>query len=431
MKPLTQINHDSSIASGAAMDRVVPRNLKRRLLKFALGFSVVSAVLVLGWLSIPKGLQVAKADIRTQVAEQGIFLDDIIVRANAQPLNSVILDSVESGRVEEIKVQDGMMVKQGQLLFRLSNSQRNLELLQRKGEHTQQVANMANMQVLFQSASSEAKRQLAQLAFDKEQAKKKHERNLRLAQDGFISQVALEESKDHYERASFVYSEEEIHQAQNATVRQTALAQMEAGINGLQSGLKLVTQAVDGLAVRAPISGKLTDFHLQVGESVVTGKRLGRVDDPTHFKLQAQVDEYYLNRVVVGQQGKARMIDQSYDIEVMAIYPQIKEGRFLVELKFTSENPKQLNPGQSMDVNISLGAPKPAVILPMGTYINDSGGRWVFVLDKSGQHAEKRAIKIGQRSNRQVEILEGIKVGDKVVISSYEQYQSIKNLSIN
>jgi len=186
MKPLTQINHDSSIASGAAMDRVVPRNLKRRLLKFALGFSVVSAVLVLGWLSIPKGLEVAKADIRTQVAEQGIFLDDIIVRANAQPLNSVILDSVESGRVEEIKVQDGMMVKQGQLLFRLSNSQRNLELLQRKGEHTQQVANMANMQVLFQSSSSEAKRQLAQLAFDKEQAKKKHERNLRLAQEGFI-----------------------------------------------------------------------------------------------------------------------------------------------------------------------------------------------------------------------------------------------------
>jgi HlyD family secretion protein len=431
MKTTPPTNLRSAIPSGAAMDQIVPINHKRRVLKITLGLFALIAVLVLGWLSIPEGLQVAKADIRIQAAEQGIFLDDIIVRANAQPLHSVILDSVEYGRVEEIAVQDGMMVKQGQLLFRLSNSQRNLELLQRKGEHTQQVANMANMQVLFQSASSEAKRRLAQLAFDMEQAKKKHERNRRLAQEGFISQVALEESKDQYERASFVYNEEEKHQTQNAIVRQTALAQMEAGINGLQSGLKLVTQAVDGLAVRAPIAGKLTDFHLQVGESVVTGKRFGRVDDPTSFKLQAQVDEYYLNRVILGQQGKARMIDQSYDIAVMAIYPQIKEGRFLVELKFTGDNPKQLNPGQSLDVNISLGAPKPAVILPMGAYINDSGGAWVFVVDQSGQSAQKRAIKIGQRSNRQVEILDGIKVGDTVVISSYEQYKTVKNLNIN
>lgn len=431
MRPLSHANLAPAISSGAAMDQVVPRNHKWHLLKLISVVFILIAVLVLGWLSIPKGLQVAKADIRIQAAEQGIFLDDIIVRANAQPLHSVILDSVEYGRVEEIYVQDGTMVKQGQLLFRLSNPQRNLELLQRKGEHTQQVANMANMQVLFQSASSAAKRRLAELAFELQQAEKKHERNRRLAQEGFISQVALEESKDHYERANFVYREEEQHQTQNATVRQTALAQMEAGISGLQSGLKLVTQAVDGLAVRAPIAGKLTDFQLQVGESVVAGKRLGRVDDPTSFKLQAQVDEYYLNRVILGQQGKARMTDQSYDIAVMAIYPQIKEGRFLVELKFSGQAPKQLNPGQSMDVNISLGAPKPAVILPMGGYINDSGGAWVFIVDKGGQSAEKRAIKIGQRSNRQVEILEGIKVGESVVISSYEQYQTVKNLNIN
>ncbi|MBI1834776.1 MAG: HlyD family efflux transporter periplasmic adaptor subunit [Burkholderiales bacterium] len=360
MKPLSQTNHSVAIPSGAAMDQIVPINRKRRLLKLAFGALILFLVLILGWASLPKGLQVSVADIRIQAAEPGIFLDDIIVRANAQPLNSVILDSVEYGRVEEIYVQDGAMLKQGQLLFRLSNSQRNLDLLQRKGEHTQQVANMANMQVMFQSASADAKRRLAQLAFDLEQAKKRHERNRRLAQEGFISQVALEESTDQYERASFVYQEEVQHQKQNATTRQTALAQMEAGINGLQSGLALVTRAVDGLAVRAPIMGKLTDFHLQVGESVTTGKRLGRVDDPTSFKLQAYVDEYYLNRVTLAQQGKAQLVEQSYDIKVMAIYPQIKEGRFLVELSFIGQNPQQLHPGQSLDVNITLGAPKPA-----------------------------------------------------------------------
>lgn len=413
------------------MDQIVPQNHKIRRLKWSLSAVVVCATLVFAWISIPKGLQVAKADIRVQPAEQGVFLDDIIVRANAQPLDSVILDSVEYGRVEEIYVQDGAMVEHGQLLFRLSNSQRNLELLQRKGEHTQQVANIANMQVLFQSANSDAKRQLAQLAFDLQQARKKHARNQRLAQDGFISQTALEESLDQYEHAAFAHNEEEKRQAQNREVRQAALTRMEAGINGLQSGLKLVTQAVDALAVRAPIAGKLTDFHLQVGESVTTGKRLGRVDDPTDFKLQAQVDEYYLNRVSIGQQGNARMPDSSYVVTVIAVYPQIKDGRFLVELKFTDTDPKKLNPGQSLDLTISLGAPKTALLLPMGGYINDSGGTWVFVLDKSGKNAEKRAIKIGQRSNRQVEILEGVAAGENVVVSSYAQYQTVKNLTIN
>lgn len=417
------------------MDSVVPRDHKKRWLKIFLVVLALSLALVFAWRSIPKGLQVAKADIRVQQAEQGVFLDDLIVRANAQPLNSVILDSVESGRVEEVYLQDGAMVKQGQLLFRLSNSQRNLELLQRKGEHTQQVANIANMQVLFQSANSEAKRQLAQRAFELQQAKKKHERNQRLTQEGYISEAAFEESKDQYERADFTHREEEKHQTQNAQVRQAALTRMEAGIQGLQTGLKLVTQAVDALTVRAPIAGKLTDFHLQVGESVVTGKRLGRVDDPSSFKLQAQVDEYYLNRISTGQHGKARMIDDSYDVVVMAVYPQIKEGRFLVELKFDDQAPtqlsqKQLSPGQSLDLTITLGAPKTALILPMGSYINDSGGAWVFVLDESGKSAEKRRIKIGQRSNRQVEIVDGIKAGEKVLISSYAQYQTVQHLNL-
>lgn len=431
LSPLTPKASETTIPTGAAMDQIVPINRKRRWLKILTVVLILLAVCIMGWQSLPRGLQIARADIRIQSAEQGQFLDDIIVRAYAQPLHSVILDSVESGRVEEIYVQDGSMVKKGQLLFLLSNTQRNLELLQRKGEHTQQVANMANMQVLFQSASSEAKRQLAQLAFDLQQAQKKHERNSRLAQEGFISSAAFEESKDQLERASFVYQQEEKHQIDNAKVRGTALGQMEAGINGLQSGLKIVTSAVDALAVRAPIAGKLTDFHLQVGESIVAGKRLGRVDDPTSFKLQAQVDEYYLNRVALGQTGKARMIDQSYSIAVTAIYPQIKDGRFLVELQFTEQSPKQLNPGQSLDVNITMGAPKSALLLPMGTYINDSGGNWLFVLDKSGQYAEKRAVKIGQRSNRQIEIVDGLRSGDQVVISSYEQYQNVKRLELH
>jgi HlyD family secretion protein len=252
-----------------------------------------------------------------------------------------------------------------------------------------------------------------------------------LASQGFISHVALEESQDILDRQQFAVNEEKNSQISEEKVRRSALEQMETGINGLQSGLNLVTSSVEALAVRAPIDGKLTDFQLQVGESVSTGKRIGRIDDPTMFKLAALIDEFYLSRIAAGDHGNARAGDENYALQVMSVFPQIKEGRFLAELKFVGKHPEKINPGQSFDSNITLGAPSPALILPMGIYINDSGGTWVFVLSKDGKTAERRAIKIGQRSNRQVEILSGLSVGDKVIVSSYASYQTTNRLQLN
>lgn len=419
------------VVSGVAMDKVVPVNHKKHIAKWAAGALSFVALGVIAWQIMPKGLQVSASDLRIQAVEKSVFYDDIIVRANAQPYNSVMLDSVESGRVEEIFIQDGALVKQGQLLFRLSNPQRNLDLLQRKGEHTQQISNLANMRVGFQMSATDHQRRLSSLQFELHQLQKKHDRNQRLAAQGYISNVALEESQDAVDRQQFAVNEQLQNQAQEAKVRSAALMQMETGIHGLQNGLKLVSSTVEALAVRAPIDGKLTDFQLQVGESVNTGKRIGRIDDPKHFKLAALVDEYYLSRVTVGQKGNARMQEKSYPVEVKTVYPQIKEGRFLVELKFTAQEPEKLNPGQSLDTTITLGDPAPANILPMGAYINDTGGTWVFIVAKDGKSAERRTIQLGHRSNRQVEIVSGLDAGDKVLISGYINFINVQRLEIN
>jgi HlyD family secretion protein len=420
----------SPAVNGAAMDRVIPKNHKKRILKWVLGALSLFALGILVWQMMPKGLQVSVGDLRIQAVEKKVFYDEIIVRANAQPYNSVMLDSVESGRVEEVFIQDGALVKRGQLLFRLSNPQRNLDLLQRKGEHTQQISNLANMRVGFQMSATDHHRRLSSLQFELHQLQKKHDRNQRLAAQGFISSAALEESQDALDRQQFAVNEQLHNQTQEAKVRSAALTQMETGIHGLQNGLKLVSSTVDALAVRAPIDGKLTDFQLQIGESVSTGKRIGRIDDPKHFKLAALVDEYYLSRVMVGQKGNARMQDKSYPVEVKTVYPQIKEGRFLVELKFIAQEPERLNPGQSLETTITLGDPAPANILPMGAYINDTGGTWVFFVAKDGKSAERRAIQIGQRSNRQVEIISGLDAGDKVLISGYTNFINAQRLEI-
>ena len=214
-------------------------------------------------------------------------------------------------------------------------------------------------------------------------------------------------------------------------MRDAAARQLETAIGGLDSGLKLVSGTVDALAVRAPVDGRLTNFRLQVGESVATGKNIGRIDDPVRFKLAASVDEYYLNRMAVGRHGSVKQDDRDYPADIRAIYPQIKDGRFTVDLVFTKGQPPVMNPGQSLDARITLGEPAPALLLPGGAFINDSGGAWVYVLDADGRGAQRRALRVGRRNNAQIEVLAGLAAGDKVIVSSYAAYGNSPRLQLD
>jgi HlyD family secretion protein len=417
-------------ASGVAMDAVVPRRRGKRIAIIVASVIATAAAAYALWSWMPRGLQIDGADLRIGQATRGVFVDDIIVRANAEPLNSVILDAVESGRVEEVFAVDGALVKKGQLLFRISNPQRNLELLARQYEHSVSVFNLSNLRVAQEASASDHQRRLDDLQFALDQARKQHARNVRLAGQGFISSVALEESEDKLAQQARALKQEQQANVAESRVRQSAEQQMESSIQGLNSGLKLVSATVDALAVRAPVEGRLTNFRLQVGESISTGKNIGRIDDPTRFKLSASVDEYYLNRMAVGRHGNAQQDGRSYAADISTIYPQIKDGRFTVEMVFTNGQPPVLNPGQSLDARITLGEPAPALLLPNGAFINDSGGAWVYVLDATGHSAQRRAVRTGRRNNSQIEVLEGLSAGDKVILSSYAAYGNSPRLQI-
>jgi HlyD family secretion protein len=419
-----------NIHTGAAMDLVVPRRHGKRIAIIAVALVAVMAAVYALWAWMPRGLQIDGADLRIGQATRGVFVDEVIVRANAEPLNSVILDAVESGRVEEVFAADGALVKKGQLLFRISNPQRNLELLARQYEHSVSVFNLSNLRVSQQASASDHQRRLDDLQFALDQARKQHARNVRLAAQGFISSVALEESEDRLAQQERALKLEQRANAAETGVRQSAEQQLESSIQGLNTGLKLVSATVDALAVRAPAEGRLTNFRLQIGESIPTGKNIGRIDDPARFKLSANVDEYYLNRMAVGRHGSVKQDERSYAADISTIYPQIKDGRFTVGMVFTNGQPPVLNPGQSLDARITLGEPSTALLLPNGAFINDSGGAWVYVLDDSGRNALRRPVRTGRRSNSQIEVLDGLKVGDKVILSSYAAYGNSPRLQI-
>jgi HlyD family secretion protein len=420
----------SHLTTGSAMDSVVPKKRGRLALRIGAGAAAVAAFAAAIWYFMPSGLAVDMKDVRIASVEKGTFLDEIVVRANAEPLHSVVLDSVESGRVDEVLARDGQLVEKGQMLFRLSNPQRHLELLARQAEHAQQISNLSNLRVAQEASNTEHQRRLADLEYALEQAEKQHARNVRLSAQGFISAVALEESSDRLAQQRRQLEQHRRSADLELKVKHTAVAQMETAIDGLNSGLRLVEATVDALAVRAPIAGKLTGFRLQVGETVRPDQRIGRIDDPTRFKLVAQVDEFYLNRLAVGHKGRVTHGGATFPVSVSSIFPQITEGRFTIELVFAKGQPEVLSPGQSMDVQLTLGQPASALILPNGAFVNDSGGAWVFALGHNGR-AERQPVRIGRRSSSQVEILSGLSAGDKVIVSSYAGFGKAERLQLS
>jgi HlyD family secretion protein len=422
--------HSPHIVTGAAMDKAVPKKRSRLWLRILAGLAVFAACAFALWHFAPHGLQVAAADVRVAAATPGVFRDDIVVRATAQPLNSVILDSVESGRVEEVFVRDGQLVKKGELLFRLSNPQRNLELLRTQAETAQQVSNLSNLRVAQEAGRTDHQRRVSDLEFAFQQAEKQQARTARLAAKGFISQAALEESADKLAQQKRALDDEKGRYALEESVRKGALSEMQAAIGGLQSGLKLVSETVDALAVRAPVDGMLADFHLQVGQTVKTDERIGRIDNPRQFKLVADVDEFYLNRVAVGRRGSVRQDDKDLEVTVSAVFPQIKDGRFTVELNFGKDQPPILSPGQGIDAQLTLGAPAQALLLPNGAFANDTGGAWAFVLSGGSGIAEKHAIRLGRRNSTQIEVLSGLSAGDRVIVSSYTPFGKAERVEL-
>ena len=423
-------NSSPHLVTGAAMDVRVPVRRGRFVLRAGALLAALSLAAFAAWQALPHGLQVAARDVRVARVAPGVFRDEIVVRASAEPFSAIVLDSVESGRVEEVVAHDGQRVAKGDLLFRLSNPQRNLELLARQTEYAQQISNLATLRVAQEASRTDHQRRLADLEFALEQARKQHARNASLAARGFLSTAALEDAADRLAQQRRLLDDERASSAAEEQVRGRVLQQIEGVIAGLQAGLKLVNETVDALAVRAPAAGVLTDFRLLVGETVRPDQRIGRIDDPQRFKLVAQVDEFYLSRVTTGRPGLVVQDGARYPLRVATIYPQVKDGRFTVEMVFTGPQPPVISPGQGLDARLTLGEPARALLLPQGAYAGDGGGAWVFVAAPDGRHAARRTVRLGRRNDTQVEVLSGLAAGEDVIVSGYTSFGKAERLEL-
>lgn len=417
-----------ALTSGAAMDRRVAVPRRWGLIVLAtLAMLAVAALLAHHW---PRGVVVARSSVEIAAAKPGAFRDVIVGRATAQPLQSVLLDATEDGRVEQVLVKDGERVEAGQLLVVLSSTQRAQELMARSADAAQQMANLATFRAGFMQAQAQLRRELTQAEFELERVRRLHERNRELAAMGFLSPSALEDSADKLALAQRLVTQARVDSREELATREQSVQAMQRAVTDIDRRLAAMRTASEGLAVRAPVAGRLTGLTLQVGESVRSGLRIARLDSLGRFKLSVRLDEFHLARVREGLPGTLAHGGREHALHVARIDPQVKDGRFSVELVFDAD-PPALQVGQGLDVRLTLGEPTQALLLPDSGFFSDTGGAWAFVLDADGRHAQRRALQLGRRADGVIEVLGGLQPGEQVVVSPYRAFAAASSLQID
>jgi HlyD family secretion protein len=416
-----------------AMDKVIEKK-KRPLWQWGL-LTVVAAAgvwFVYGILADAsiRTYRVAKEQLIISNVTSGAFEDITPIRGAIQPFNSFFLDSVAGGTVDEIYVEEGSFVEAGQPLLRLSNNDLRLNVANTDARITEQLNNLNNIINGFETTKLTIERNLIDTQYRIKVLERQKARQERLVEESLVSEEIYEATIDELDYMRQVLSNWEARQELEAVIRDERTTSIANQMSILEENQALSQASFDDLLVRAPISGQLTSLPVEIGESKTRGERLGQIDVVDQYKVVAQIDEYYVTRVAAGQSAKFTLSGQQFGARVDKVYPEITEGTFEVDLGFEGLPPASIRRGQTLQLELTLGNPVDSLLLPLGGFIQDTGGNWVFVVDADGQYATRRDIRVGRRNNRYVEVREGLQAGDRVITSSYGQMEDMERIQL-
>lgn len=377
--------------------------------------------------SIYKDAGTSRLNVETErllidTVHQGVFQEFIPVTGVVQPIKTVFIDAVEGGRVESRLIEDGAMVSQGQEILSLSNPDLQLNYLNQEANIVSQINQIRNTSLLMEQQSLNLREQALNVEYQIDLLGKRTKRNKELFQDNALARVEYEETQDEYEhllRRKVMLANTISKDSMFQVFQQE---QMTSTIDLMERNLVIARQSLDNLVVRAPISGQLSGLDTELGELISEGENIAQIDDLSNYKIRTTIDEFYISRIFIDQEGSFAFAGKRYGLIIKKIYPQVVNGAFQVDMIFTDKVPEGIKRGQTVSIKLELSAEQQALLVEKGSFFQTTGGNWVYILDASGNAAHKKDIKVGKQNPNYYEVLEGLKPGDLVITSSYENF---------
>lgn len=418
-----------------AMDRKIEKSRKPLYIKLGVGAVLAVGITVAGYgfirdSSVPT-FRVEKERVSIGTVTQDTFEDFIPVRGTVTPLKSIFLDAVEGGRVENIFVENGAIVQKGQPIIELSNTQLQLTVMSNEAQVSEQVNNLRDTRLAMEQQKLKLKSDMVDMDYNITRLERLVERRRDLAAKKLIPEADYIDTEDElaYYRARREVTLES--QRQDEQMRLAQIDSMESSVSQLQKNLEIARKNLESLTITAPITGQLSSFEAELGQSLSPGKTVGQLDDIERFKLTVLIDEFYVTRTREGQYAEVTQGNKPYELRISRVYPQVTNGQFEVDMEFVGEVPPDIRRGQTLQTRVQLGDASEALLLPRGGFFQDTGGNWAFVLDASGEFAMKRNIRLGRRNPEYFEVLEGLEAGEQVITSEYAAYAEMERIQFN
>lgn len=367
-------------------------------------------------------LRVNSETVVTALVERGEFNDYVRLTGTVQPITTVQLSPLESGVVERIVHEEGTKVKRGDVILEMSNNSLSMQILQSEADLAEKQNILRNTLISMEQERLSLRQEKLQLDLEVSRLQRTYLQNKDLYESDLIAKEDYLQSKENYELA---ISKRELileRQKQDSLYRSSQVEQMEESLKSMELNMKLIRERVDNLKVKAPIDGEVGMLDVVLGQSLSQGMNIGQINDLSAYKVQAQVDEHYIDRVTTGLTASFERQDNMFEMMLRKVYPEVRNGQFKADFRFTDNVPENIRSGQTYYLNLQLGQPTDAAIIPRGSFFQKTGGRWIYVVDESGEKAYRREIRIGRQNPQYYEVLEGLNPGEKVITSSYDNF---------
>ena len=407
------------------------KGIRRKHLPYIAGGAALLALVL--WIIFGNHASTLRVDARSlSIGEvkRDQFNDFVRVDGQVQPITVVQLSPEEGGIVQELVVEEGAQVRRGDVIVRLSNSNLELQILNAEAELAEKQNLLRNTQVAMEQDRLRNKTEKLQLDLDITRRLRTYRQQEQLYNEKLIAREDFVQAKEDYELARRKHALIVERLRQDSLYRSIQMSQMEDNLSNMRRNVLLIRERKDKLEVRSPIDGELGLLDVVLGQNVQPGQKIGQINDLSDYKVEALIDEHYIDRVRTGLNATFDRQGAHFALTVRKVYPEVRDGKFRTDFVFTGERPDNIRSGQTYYINLELGQPTECVMIPKGTFFQSTGGNWIFVVDRNGKRAYRRKIKIGRQNPQYYEVTEGLEPGERVIVSGYESYKNSEVLVI-